>query len=303
MARVQAFFSFDQTDLNFHNIFWGDSSFYNNQYLALAGRSYEDFQITETYGGGAYYLDVIAGHGMRANGWGEVTSGTITGVFEAFSTDGVNYYDYFYLTGISISAADYYRAFSTSGTQDDDALIARAFAGNDRFELSNYQDRAQGHGGNDVMYGYGGNDTLEGGQGNDQMFGGSGADRLVGGTGIDRLTGGSGADVFVFARTTDLGLSSAATDTITDFTRGQDRINLSAIDAMPGAAGNQAFQFNGRAAITTSGRGEVSVQTYDRAGTANDMTLVRIDIDGDRDAEALIRLSGLHNLSASDFIL
>jgi hypothetical protein len=132
---------------------------------------------------------------------------------------------------------------------------------------------------------------------------GGGNDRLLGGRGNDRLTGGTGADVFIFNSTAELGLMASATDVITDFRPGVDRINLSGIDAMTGVAGNQAFVFVGRNAIGTSPQGEVSFQLYDRPGTADDVTLVRIDTDGDRDAEAVIRLTGLHLLSASDFIL
>ena len=182
-------------------------------------------------------------------------------------------------------------------------MIRKAFAGNDRFDLGNYADRAQGHGGNDVMYGNGGNDTLEGGAGNDLIIGGSGNDRIWGGSGIDRQAGGTGYDVFIFRSIAELGRTSTTTDVIADFTHGVDRIDLSGIDAMQSVSGDQAFVFIGTRAISTSSRGEVSYQQYDRAGTANDMTLVRIDTDGDRDAEAVIRLTGLHTLSASDFIL
>ena len=61
------------------------------------------------------------------------------------------------------------------------------------------------------MKGLAGNDTLQGGDGNDQ---------LVGGTGNDVLTGGGGADSFVFDQ-------RDGDDRITDFTTGEDKIQLS----------------------------------------------------------------------------
>lgn len=312
MAQITAFLSFDQTVLDFNALYWGESTFFNNAYESVNGHTYEDLSLVTYSGTDLYYLNMIAGSGLRANSYGEVVSGRITGLFQAVSFDDDTYYDHVFVSGISVSGADFYRATATYSSADDQALIVRAFAGNDRFDLSAQADHAQGHGGNDLMYGNGGYDTLEGGAGNDQLIGGSGNDRLLGGsgndriwggTGIDRQAGGSGSDVFIFRSTAELGRISTSTDVIADFTHGVDRIDLSGIDAMPGVSGDQAFVFIGSRAIGTSSRGEVSVQLYDRAGTANDMTLVRIDTDGDRDAEAVIRLTGLHTLGASDFIL
>ncbi|MFH7027521.1 MAG: M10 family metallopeptidase C-terminal domain-containing protein [Heteroscytonema crispum UTEX LB 1556] len=48
----------------------------------------------------------------------------------------------------------------------------------------------------------------------------AGNDRITGGAGNDRLTGGAGSDRFVIS-------SGFGTDTITDFTKGQDLIELS----------------------------------------------------------------------------
>ena len=67
------------------------------------------------------------------------------------------------------------------------------------------------------------NNTLIGRGGADILNGGGGADRLDGGAGADRLTGGAGNDIFVldhFAST------DASADLITDFIRGQDKIDL-----------------------------------------------------------------------------
>ncbi|MFN7169072.1 MAG: S8 family serine peptidase [Pannonibacter sp.] len=53
----------------------------------------------------------------------------------------------------------------------------------------------------------------------DTIIGSAGADRLTGAKGNDTLTGGAGADVFVFN-------AGDGTDTITDFVRGQDKLEF-----------------------------------------------------------------------------
>ena len=82
-------------------------------------------------------------------------------------------------------------------------------------------------GGNDSVFGGVGHDFINGESGNDVIRGESGNDTLVGGLGNDTLSGGSGEDAFVF-RLADAKNSSGQlfTDTITDFTIGQDKIWL-----------------------------------------------------------------------------
>ena len=80
-----------------------------------------------------------------------------------------------------------------------------------------------GGSGSDTILGLNGNDRLFGFAGNDVLDGGLGNDRLVGGFGNDMLTGGAGSDIFQF----DLALHSSNVDTITDFTTGEDILQLS----------------------------------------------------------------------------
>lgn len=87
---------------------------------------------------------------------------------------------------------------------------------------SSYNDTIFGDAKANKLDGGGGYDRLEGGAGNDTLLGGAGNDTLVGGSGNDVLTGGSGSDRLVFA-------AGFGTDTVTDFTRGQDKIDLGAI--------------------------------------------------------------------------
>lgn len=140
--------------------------------------------------------------------------------------------------------------------------------------------------------GRGGNDDLTGSQGNDTLDGGKGADRLRGSGGTDILTGGSGADVFVF----DADDSGAeATDRITDFLVGTDRIDLSMIDARPSTAGHEALHFIAQRAFDGHA-GEV------RFGRQGADTVVQIDLDGDRQVDQSILLTGHMLLKPASFI-
>ncbi len=123
------------------------------------------------------------------------------------------------------------------GRASDDILHGGAGAD------SLYGGAADGSWGDQLMYGDGGTDLLSGGQGSDQLFGGALNDTLDGGAGWDTLdggdgddvlygggtgatveyfTGGAGADRFVI-----LAADGGAQMYLTDFTRGQDKIDLS----------------------------------------------------------------------------
>ena len=49
--------------------------------------------------------------------------------------------------------------------------------------------------------------------------------------------------------------------------------------------------------------GSVNFDKADNAGTSDDYTVVYLDNDRDRGSEMAIKLVGLHDLTASDFIL
>lgn len=189
--------------------------------------------------------------------------------------------------------------------------LATAFSGNDLFFGNKYadyietgtgNDAANGGGGNDTLLGQNGNDTLRGIIGTDLLIGGAGNDSLIGGAGADTLLGGTGSDRFVFYFTTE-SPSPADCDTLLDFTRGSDLIDLRTIDAFARTSANDAFVFRGTAAFGKSTAGEVNFKTFDNSGTANDYTMVYLDTDADTASEAAIRLTGLYALRASDFLL
>lgn len=171
--------------------------------------------------------------------------------------------------------------------------------GADRYSGSAYGDRIEGMGGADTLSGAGGADTIRGGAGGDVLAGGAGADRLAGGgggdvlsggAGADTLTGGAGADSFAFAS-----VAALRGDRITDFTAA-DVIDLSAVDAGSGAAGDQGFVFVGSAGFSGTA-GELRIVQGDGE------TRVLGDTDGDGRADFALVVQGAVALTAGDFLL
>ena len=158
-----------------------------------------------------------------------------------------------------------------------------------------------GNKGNNVLGGVDGNDRLLGVAGHDTLNGGDGSDTLTGGSGRDTLVGGAARDIFDYNLVTESTVASNGRDLIKDFLRGTDDIDLSGIDAITGGA-NNAFKFIGKAAFGGSA-GQLRFFFTNPAGTADDRTTVEGDVNGDRQADFRIDLAGLHNLTATDFIL
>ncbi len=68
---------------------------------------------------------------------------------------------------------------------------------------------------------------LYGGAGNDRLVGGAYDDLLYGGVGRDRLTGGEGADTFRYTNASDS--VRGASDLITDFAPGEDKLDVASL--------------------------------------------------------------------------
>jgi Ca2+-binding RTX toxin-like protein len=154
--------------------------------------------------------------------------------------------------------------------------------------------RVDGGSGNDTVDGGAGNDNLIGGVGNDAVVGGDGNDVLQGGSGRDVLTGGAGNDTFDFNLATETGTTTTLADLIQSFVRGQDRIDLSGIDANASLTGNQAFTGTLIGATTTF---TVAGQLRFSNGYLYGNT------DTDSSAEFVIQITGVTSLASSDFVL
>ncbi|MFZ2159186.1 MAG: calcium-binding protein [Bradyrhizobium sp.] len=167
-----------------------------------------------------------------------------------------------------------------------------------------YGDSGWRHGGDDYLQGNAGDDILFGGAGNDRMVGGTGNDILIGGGGSDYLVGNEGADIFRFAAVTEsqhrLSWDPQQADQIVDFTQGQDRIDLSLIDANVSLEGDQSFTFLADPAHYTGDWSGLVWQTTDsRTGIAT----LNVSIDADPGADMQIYMSHPYTFTANDFIL
>ena len=147
-----------------------------------------------------------------------------------------------------------------------------------------------------------GDDSIAGNAAANRLEGGGGADRIGGGRGVDSLVGGSGGDVFVFDSLGDSHSYQARSDgkkyvpdALTDFRSGEDRIDLSGIDAVWGTEANEAFTLVGAAAFTNR-PGEL------RWEQAVDRIHVFADVDGNGTADFHIIVMA-DSIAASDFIL
>ena len=153
-----------------------------------------------------------------------------------------------------------------TGTGDASDNVIEGGAGDDEFYGLEGDDTLDGGAGDDALFGGEGNDTLiggadddtlTGGEGDDTLTGGEGDDILTGGEGDDTLTGGEGDDAFVYA-------AGHGNDTITDFTDGEDTIDLSAFSGISGFSDLTATQVEDGVQIDLSdyGGGTITLQNF-----------------------------------------
>lgn len=147
-----------------------------------------------------------------------------------------------------------------------------------------------------------GNLNLTGHSGANHLIGNKGANALNGAAGTDRLTGGDGADRFVFTKVSDSQAGAVNRDVITDMQRGQDKIDVSKLDADMTSTGTQDFSFIAKQGFDGDGAESAGqLRWYSWQGTTNGI-VVSADLNGDGKADMQIMLLGITSLSASDFI-
>ncbi|WP_249128098.1 peroxidase family protein [Bradyrhizobium lablabi] len=189
------------------------------------------------------------------------------------------------------------------GGAGDDLIVAEAADGNDVY----FGDEGGGGSGVDTLdisaatanvtvnLGSGplSNGTVVSSQtGNDTIWGienvntGSGNDTITASNAANVMNGGSGNDTYKFTSA-----SAANGDTILTFEAG-DRIDLTAIDANLGTAGDQSFSLV-TGAFTAAGQLAV---TYETRADGN-FTVVQGNIGGSTDADFTIEIAGHQNLT------
>jgi Peptidase M10 serralysin C terminal/FecR protein len=176
-------------------------------------------------------------------------------------------------------------------TISDGSLTA---TGHDTFGTATGSINGSSHG--DILIGNESGTTINGNGGNDIFIGNGGG---------DTLNGGSGNDTFVFNAVTDSAPGTTSGhpnyDTISNFTPGQDKVDLSAIDAST-AAGIQHFTFVDNATPTVNPGVQANSITWYQ-DTSHNETIILADVTGNATPEVEIHLTGVVTLHAQDFIL
>jgi S-layer protein len=216
-------------------------------------------------------LDASAAKSLNISGDAGLTITTLTGTaLTTIDASGVTKGDVSFTTGALAAAA------TIDGGAGDDSIDASAAT--KAVTLS-------GNDGDDLLIGGAVADTISGGAGDDVIFGDAGA---------DTLTGNAGADIFAVTTATDS--NGVNSDTISDFTVGEDQIGLLI------GSGGEAVTYLGEA----SAYGSVLTSF---SGTANEAVLdtstntVYVDVDGSQtlDTSDIAINVGVSDLSQSDF--
>jgi|GEM_PF-6427477 Ca2+-binding RTX toxin-like protein len=161
------------------------------------------------------------------------------------------------------------------GNRGDDQLFGGT--GPDELRGEAGDDLLEGGAGRDSLFGGNGNDRLLGQGGSDFLLGGRGNDVIVGGTGRDRMSGGGGSNRFVYNSFADRG------DTIVDFDRRRDVLDLSRLFQGDNFASSDKFE------------DYVIIVREDE-----EVTIIRVDTDGDRGDEPFKTLVTLENVEFDD---
>ncbi|TFF80771.1 hypothetical protein DRM94_00970, partial [Aeromonas taiwanensis] len=173
---------------------------------------------------------------------------------------------------------------------DDYRQQSRAVAGNDIIYGGNGSETIYGDNGDGGAIG--GNDHIYAGNGNDTVYGEGGDDIIQGGNGADLLRGGSGNDVFVYQSANESNTSTM--DTIRDFSGiRDDNPDNDKIDLRP-LLGTTDLKWGGTTAT-------VNGVWYEQNAVQN-ATYVKADNNGDGQADLVIKLEGVKELTSADFL-
>ncbi|WED83224.1 cadherin domain-containing protein [Aeromonas media] len=173
---------------------------------------------------------------------------------------------------------------------DDYRQQSRAIAGSDTIYGGNgsetiYGDNGDGHAS-------GGNDSIYAGNGNDTVYGEGGDDTIQGGNGADLLSGGSGNDLFVYQSAMES--NSGGMDTIRDFSGVRDaNPDNDKVDLRP-LLGSTDLKWGGTISL-------INGVWYEQNAGQN-ATYIKADTNGDGQADLVIKLDGLKDLSNTDFL-
>jgi serralysin len=140
-----------------------------------------------------------------------------------------------------------------------------------------------------LLIGNSGDNTLNGGAGNDVLYAGDGGiNVLIGGAGQDTMYAGTGQDTFRFTNLKDLGFGEGSEDVIHGFQSGVDKLDFKAL---------KKYEL-----LQEAGAEFTKTKQLSWAVDGDDV-VVYINSDKDLDADYSVRLVGISELSADDFIL
>lgn len=150
-------------------------------------------------------------------------------------------------------------------------------------------DTVFGGGGRDLIQGGGRADWLVGGADDDTVIGDNGSETIIGGAGLDDMTGYDGSDQFRFRSAeeigNDWGAGASFLERITDFTSGEDVIDLRPMQVDFAWVNTAAFSGHGPELRFDSSR-----------------SLLQGDVDGDGAADFTLDLPGVSSLAGSDLL-
>ncbi|MGB0927728.1 MAG: M10 family metallopeptidase C-terminal domain-containing protein [Pikeienuella sp.] len=183
----------------------------------------------------------------------------------------------------------------TTGVGD---ALGDTFEGIEQVSGTRRNDNLRGDNDANILLGGSASDRIFGRAGDDTLNGESGTDIIYGNSGADVMTGGVGRDRFIYFRESDSRVGEGRRDTITDFTSGTDRIEISRIDADLNVRRKQRWDFVEEDAFTGTA-GELRFEFDEALG----LTLIQGDQTGNGQADFEIALEGDITLVERDFFL